>query len=219
VAAPYVHIGIDIGQRSDPTAVCVAEIEERPVAPSERVQAVSARGNYIVLDRPTRTEEHHVVRHLERLPLGTTYPRVAEHLVALCADVAAYSVRKPTLLVDCTGAIAFLDLLRSLRPAAHVVPCFFNHGDRCTREGGELKVGKAFLVNRLQVSLQNRTVHLPKIAEAEVLASELQDYEIRIDENGSDRYGAFKTGRHDDLVTALGLATLPRAPSNVLVLF
>ena len=28
-----------------------------------------------------------------------------------------------------------------------------------------------------------------------------------MDPDGTDRYGAFKVGRHDDLVTALGLAT------------
>jgi hypothetical protein len=37
-------------------------------------------------------------------------------------------------------------------------------------------------------------------------AQELQDYEIRVDENANDRYGAFRVGTHDDLVTALGLA-------------
>lgn len=35
---------------------------------------------------------------------------------------------------------------------------------------------------------------------------ELLDYEIRVDENANDRYGAFRVGTHDDLVTALGLA-------------
>lgn len=32
------------------------------------------------------------------------------------------------------------------------------------------------------------------------------DYEIRVDENANDKYGAFKVGTHDDLVTSLGLA-------------
>jgi hypothetical protein len=35
---------------------------------------------------------------------------------------------------------------------------------------------------------------------------ELLDYEIRIDDNARERYGAFRVGTHDDLVTALGLA-------------
>ena len=38
------------------------------------------------------------------------------------------------------------------------------------------------------------------------MARELEDYEIRVTEDANDRYGAFKVGAHDDLVTALGLA-------------
>jgi hypothetical protein len=34
----------------------------------------------------------------------------------------------------------------------------------------------------------------------------LEDYEIRVSEDANDKYGAFRTGAHDDLVTALGLA-------------
>jgi hypothetical protein len=48
--------------------------------------------------------------------------------------------------------------------------------------------------------------HLPDSDEARTLAQELQDYEIRVSEDANDRYGAFKVGTHDDLVTALGLA-------------
>ena len=41
---------------------------------------------------------------------------------------------------------------------------------------------------------------------ARVLAEELLNLEIRVDENANDHYGAFRVGSHDDLVTALGLA-------------
>jgi hypothetical protein len=56
--------------------------------------------------------------------------------------------------------------------------------------------------------LQTGRIKLPRTAEAEALARELQDYEIRISQDGDDRYGAFRVGSHDDLVTALGLACL-----------
>jgi len=61
-------------------------------------------------------------------------------------------------------------------------------------------------VSRLQALLQSGRLHLPRTAEAEALAAELLDYEIRVDEHANDKYGAFKVGSHDDLVTALGLA-------------
>lgn len=61
-------------------------------------------------------------------------------------------------------------------------------------------------MSRLQALLQTGRIHLPETTEARTLAQELRDYEIRIDENANDTYGAFKVGTHDDLVTALGLA-------------
>ena len=55
--------------------------------------------------------------------------------------------------------------------------------------------------------LQSGRLHLPKTPEAEALGRELLDYEIKVDENANDRYGAFRVGTHDDLLTAIGLAT------------
>jgi hypothetical protein len=69
-----------------------------------------------------------------------------------------------------------------------------------------IKIGKAWLVSRLQVLLQSKRLHLPDSDEARVLAKELQDYQIKVDQDANDKYGAFKVGTHDDLVTALGLA-------------
>lgn len=78
----------------------------------------------------------------------------------------------------------------------------------------EVSLGKAFLVSRLQALLQTRRLHLPRSPEAEALAQELLDYEIRVDENANDRYGAFRVGTHDDLVTALGLAVQSDRPAG-----
>jgi hypothetical protein len=60
------------------------------------------------------------------------------------------------------------------------------------------------MVSRLQALLQNGRLHLPRTPEAETLTEELQNFEIRVSEDANDRYGAFKVGTHDDLVTALG---------------
>jgi hypothetical protein len=37
----------------------------------------------------------------------------------------------------------------------------------------------------------------------------LQGDQVKISQSGHDTYGAFRTGKHDDLVTAIGLATQP----------
>ncbi len=58
-----------------------------------------------------------------------------------------------------------------------------------------------------QMLLQFQRIHLPRgHREADALVQELLDYEIRVDDKANEKYGAFRVGTHDDLVTALGLA-------------
>jgi hypothetical protein len=182
-----VTVGVDIGQRRDPTAIAVVEQEHRG------------------------SETHHIARHLERLPLGSPYPAVAERVAAVVGGVhAATSGEAPILYVDATGVgTPIVDILRaaSVGDLAQLKAVFFNHGDRRKVERGEVKLGKAWLVSRMQALLQSGLLHLPRNAEAEALGKELLDYEIRVTEDANDRYGAFRVGAHDDLVTALGLAT------------
>jgi hypothetical protein len=58
--------------------------------------------------------------------------------------------------------------------------------------------------------LQIACILLPRTTEARVLAQELLDNEIRVDERANDSYGAFTVGSHDDFVAALGVATWRR---------
>lgn len=90
------------------------------------------------------------------------------------------------------------------------MPVTFTAGDRRTErwEGGgcPVSLGKSFLVSRLQAMLGSGRLHLPKTREAGALTDELLTYELRVDENGRGKAGAFRVGTHDDLVTALVLA-------------
>lgn len=186
-----VTIGVDVGQKRDPTALCVAEPESRAVG--------------------ERVETHFLIRHLERLPLGTRYPRVAQRVARITGQVMARTGESPMIFVDATGVgQPVLDILRAEIPGGRLVGVYFTYGDRRTEttvdRQRQVSLGKAFLVSRLQSLLQCSRLHLPRTREAEVLTDELLTYELRVDENANDRYGAFKVGTHDDLVTALGLA-------------
>lgn len=190
-----VTMGVDPGQRRDPTAIAVVEAQWRagPTPPGA----------------PAAVEAHHVTRFLERLPLGTPYPEVARRVKAVCSGITERSYgQQPTLYVDATGVgTPVVDVLREAGVEARLVGVYFTHGDRRSDTNGEIRLGKAWLVGRMQALLQAGRLHLPKTADAEVLARELLDYEIRIDQDANDKYGAFRVGSHDDLVTALGLAT------------
>lgn len=72
----------------------------------------------------------------------------------------------------------------------------------------EIRVGKTHLVSTLQALLEQRLIALPDTPEGRQLAQELQDFEIRVNENANLISGAFRTGAHDDLVVALGLSCL-----------
>ena len=188
-------VGVDIGQKRDPTAIAVVLADHREVEDPARVQ------NY---------DCHFLVRFLERLPLGTPYPEVARRLGEICQGVNELSGYRPQIFVDATGVgQPIVDLLEdNARDAWCTWAVYFTHGDRRTADEEEKKVtlGKAYLVSRLQALLQCSRLHLPSTRESAALAQELHNYEIRVDENANDRYGAFKVGTHDDLVTALGLA-------------
>jgi len=186
-----VTIGADIGQKRDPTAVAVAEVEARV-------------GRH-------KPEFYHVIRHMERLPLGTSYPDVATRLAEIVGGTRQRRGLVHTLYVDATGVgQPVVDALAAANLGVPLMAVYFTHGDRRLEQEGPpryVSLGKTWLVSRLQVLLQTGRILLPKTAEAEALAKELMDYEIRVTEQANDTYGAFKVGTHDDLVTALGLAT------------
>ncbi len=205
-----VSIGIDIGQKVDPTAIAVLEVESR-------------RG-------PAGWEDHYLARHLERLPLSTPYPAVAARLGEIIGNVRQLVLderRRPfgapvpglelDVYADATGVgQPVVDVLRA--SGRSVTAVYFTHGDRRTVEGAQITLGKAWLVSRLKTLFQTGRLHLPRTPEAVALERELLDYEIRVAEDANDRYGAFKTGAHDDLVTALGLAAQGSASPPTVVL-
>lgn len=184
-------LGIDIGQKHDPTAMCVAELEPRPVE--------------------GRVEKHYLVRHLERLSLGTPYPEVARRIDAVASAVQDRCSTPLEVFVDATGVgQPVVDQLRSqMGRRHHLVGVTFTSGmTRKLRRGDppRLSLGKEFLACRLQALLGGGRIHLPATAEGRALAAELRNYEMRVGQAGHARFGAFRSGTHDDLVTALGLA-------------
>ena len=186
-------VGLDLGQAQDYTALAVVE----------------------------RTEggERHV-RHLERFPLGTTYPAIVERVAALLS-------REPLagdaeLVVDATGVGApVVDLLRDagLRPVAVTI----TGGEKVIRGSDGWRVPKRDLVAALQVALQTGRLKVAAtLPLAEILTRELLDFRVRITDAAHDTYGAWREGSHDDLVLAVALAVwwaenIPQPPAIAVV--
>lgn len=229
-----VNVGIDVGQVHDPTSICVAEVHqvdtgEVRYVPNPEMGRHNERGEWIapkVYDPILRSE--YIVRFIKRLPLNTSYPEVALH-IANMLDNELFQNRNINVLIDVTGVgRPVYDSLRKeillrqhnakviyrpevglrLQIGRHTLlikPINFVHGEKYNRKEGSL--GKAFFVSKMQVLLQDKRIHGPDTSEMQAAIDELKVYEIKVNNDGKDTYGA-KTGKHDDLATALGLSCL-----------
>ena len=79
------RVGIKISQRSNPSAICVTDSEDRPFRDTKR------------------QERRLLVRHLERLPAGTPIPDIADRVEQVVEQLAERSDTSPTLFLDATG--------------------------------------------------------------------------------------------------------------------
>lgn len=205
-----VTLGVDVGQKSDYSTVAVME--------------TSGAGEDTLF----------TCRRLERLALGTPYPKVIDRIVEVVDNVGerlaaeeaglhptweripvqdwplTYTLR---LYVDGTGVgQPVIDLLRDRLRGKRVVfvPCVFVWSNQSVLDGESrwLKVGKANMVSRLQALLQFTRLRVPETETGKALITELRQFELKRTEKNNDIFGAFMTGAHDDLVTAVGLACL-----------
>lgn len=210
-------IGVDIGQIHDPTAIAVAEVTQLHDGRYRHVKPIPAHfdlmGQFVPQhDADPVSVTDYTIRFIERLPLNTSYPDVAVRLATMLCSPLFYR-RKVRVLIDVTGVgrPVYDDLrkeasLRHESRDAWIKPISFTHGEKYNKGTGAL--AKAFLVSRLQSLLQSNRVHAPETREVKIMLDELRVYEIKVDNDGKDTYGAFKVGTHDDLATALGLACL-----------
>lgn len=180
---PRYDVGLDLGQVSDFTAVAVVERHLDPGAP--------------------RAEATYGLRHLERVPLGTSYPAIVE----VVRDLMGRLPPAATLVADATGVgRAVVDLLRQAR--LHPVPVVVHGGQQSTvDERGYKRIPKQELISTTQIVLQQgRLKFAASLPLVGTLKEELQSFTIKITEAGNDTYEAWREGQHDDLVFALCLA-------------
>lgn len=174
--SPVFYVGVDLGQERDYTAIVIVE------AKGERLNVV----------------------HIQRLPLHTSYPAVAQAVARIYEKVPG----EKQLVVDNTGiGRAVYDLLTDagLNPVAVT----FTSGNEASHEGRKWNVPQKDIVYAAKVALQQERLKIAAtLPEARTLTSELQNFEVKINAKGHDSYGAppWRQGSHDDLVFALGIA-------------
>jgi hypothetical protein len=181
--------GLDLGQAQDFTAIAVLQKSwlEEPWKPGSLVS-------------------HYAVRHLERLPLGTSYTAVCSRIAGL---FAAPPLSQSLLAVDYTGAgRPVVDMLRRAQLQAYLVPITITGGQKCHLDPATgWSVPKTDLVSVLQVLLQFRRIKIaPTLPEAKTLVRELLNFQVKITEAANETFGAWREGVHDDLVLAIAVA-------------
>jgi len=199
-------MGLDLGQATDPTAIAIVECQGTPQTVAVPVRRYSQTlGQYGWVSKEAAFEGppgQFAVRHLDRLPLRTAYPAVAERVRSLFLQLT-----KPcTVVADATGVgQAVVDLLcgMGLPVLAVVITAGAEVG---LLEGGRVTVPKDDLVATVAVGLQTGRLKVAStLPLAEVLAEELSRFEVRVTAAANAVYGA-PGGAHDDLVIAVALA-------------
>jgi hypothetical protein len=141
------------------------------------------------------------VGHLERLPLGTPYPAIVDHVGRLLTKLPGH----PELVIDFTGVgrpVFDMFVYSGIYPIGVVI----TGGMTETRDGRTCSVPKLDLVSRLQALLHEaRLKILRELDEAETLVRELQDFRMEFTAAGHMTFNA-RSGKHDDLVLALAIA-------------
>jgi hypothetical protein len=192
------YCGLDLGQQQDYTALAVAERLE--VGTGERVADPDT-----VLGETTAVHYH--VRHLERLPLGTSYPEVVKRVQALVTQPPL--VGDVALAVDATGVgLPVVDWLRTAALGETALfPVLITAGAHEHHERGAYHVPKGVLVARLQVLLQTERLKIAAaLPEAATLTRELLNFKVKVTLAAHETYEAWREGIHDDLVLAAALA-------------
>jgi hypothetical protein len=187
------HMGLDLGQANDYTAIAV-------------IEATTSNGGDLLL-----------VRHLERFR-HTLYPDVADRVGTLMDSPELSG--KAELAIDATGVgPAVTDIFAKRGRSFKAVK--IHGGDAESYDRDVWRVPKRNLVSALQVALQTGTLKIASsLALAEVLREELLNFRVKVNiSTGHDSHEHWREGDHDDLVLAAAMAVWSaRAPEFTIMI-
>jgi hypothetical protein len=204
-------VGVDLGQASDFTALAILERTRPNDWTDPSVETFRVRRHYSGLDTVAvrevapKTQKTYAVRHLERFPLGTSYPMICERLVELFAQAPLVDAN---LVVDQTGVgRAVVDLIRRARPKATIRPITITAGHAVVPDGAGWHIPKKELVSTLQVLFQSRRLQVARLLPmASVLVKELETFRVKITASANETFESWRERDHDDLVLAVAMA-------------
>jgi hypothetical protein len=177
--------GLDLGQAQEYTALAVA-------------QQTMQTGGW----RPVFT---YAFRHLQRWPLGTSYPQLRAEVTGLLQKAPGAE-----LVVDATGCgRAVLDMFRYADLSVPVRPVTITAGSEVMpADHGGWRVPKRDLVSAVQAALQTKRLKIASVLpETATLMRELQTFRAKVNVAiDKESFEDWRERNHDDLVLAVALA-------------
>ncbi len=169
------YVGLDLGQKRDHSAVVIVErVEHRRAFMGSAFERL-------------------VVRYVERMPLGMSYPAMAERVRQIVRSEALDG--NCALAVDATGVGApVVDTLRAARLGCELTAVTIT------------AALKRDMMAEVQVLLETKKLTIANVKQKSHLIRELLDVRLAVNQSGTVRIGADGYGEHDDLVIALALA-------------
>ena len=171
------YLGLDLGKKHDHTAIAIVE----------------RYGDKLLL-----------VRHLERVALGTPYTGVVARIREIVQHPGQWAV-----VVDGTGVgEPVVDALRRAGLGCEITAVTITGGERQSQVGQVWSVPKQDLIAGVQMALEKGELRVARrLEEAGALVKEMLNVRITAGlAMGKVRMGADGYGEHDDLVIALALA-------------
>jgi hypothetical protein len=142
------------------------------------------------------------VRHLQRLPLGLSYPAVVQEVAMLLARPPL--VGNCELVIDETGvgrAVADIFDTAGLDPTRVTITA----GAEQSFANGSWHVSKQILISTLDARLHTGELRFAKeLTEAGTMQEELKDFRRKVSVAGRYTFEA-RVGKHDDLVLAVAI--------------
>jgi hypothetical protein len=142
------------------------------------------------------------VRHVERVPLGTSYPGVADRIAAVakaCTDIG--TATPATIAVDATGVgRAVVDLLRERGFEAIAVTLTSGHHVR--RSGSSISIPRSSFMQPLVAAIEQGRLRVAPCPHTAALVDEL----AALRQHGAGAIQGRGAGHHADLCIAVALA-------------
>lgn len=188
---PQTHrvVGLDLGQMSDPSAMCLLEWTD---------PASGALPDYHI-------------RTLKRWPLGTAYTSVVDDVLKFY-QLSLLREEPPLLVLDQTGVgVAVAEEFRRQMGAAGIPGMFvgvtITPGNAVTCVAtGRWHVAKRVLCSILSVLVHGGRLHVAQQPEADILIREMRNFSVKVTPAGNEQFEAWREGQHDDLVLAVALS-------------